>query len=119
MNKSQLVDSVVQDTGLSKKQAQLAVHGLINSIIQSLTAKEKVTLIGFGTFDTVTRAARTGRNPRTGKEVKIAATVNPKFKPGQAFKDAIAAATTASAKPTKDKPAKEVVSKSKDKAKKK
>ena len=89
MNKTELVASVAEKAGLTKKQADAAVAAVIASIEGSLKAGEKVSLVGFGTFETKTRAARQGRNPATGMSIKIAASKAPAFKAGKAFKDAI------------------------------
>ena len=89
MNKTELVASVAEKAGLTKKQADAAVAAVIASIEGSLKAGEKVSLVGFGTFEVKTRAARQGRNPATGKSIKIAASKAPAFKAGKAFKEAI------------------------------
>lgn len=89
MNKTELVASVAEKAGLTKKQADAAVAAVIASIEGSLKAGEKVSLVGFGTFEVKTRAARQGRNPATGKSIKIAASKAPAFKAGKAFKAAI------------------------------
>lgn len=89
MNKTELVTSVAEATGLSKKNAEAAVKATFDSITNAMVAGDKVQLIGFGTFETRDRAARTGRNPQTGKEIKIKASKAPAFKPGKALKDAV------------------------------
>lgn len=89
MNKTDLVNSVAEATGLSKKNSEAAVKAAFESIQNALVAGDKVQLIGFGTFETRDRAARTGRNPQTGKEIKIKASKAPAFKPGKALKDAV------------------------------
>jgi len=101
MNKSELVKSIADQTGITLKLADEVVDAITESITATLKAKDKVTLIGFGTFETAARAARTGRNPKTGEEIKIKATVTPKFKPGKALKDAVA--NKAKAKPAAKK----------------
>ncbi len=89
MNKTELIASVAEKAGLTKKQADAAVNAVIASIEDSLKAGEKVSLVGFGSFEVKKRAARKGRNPATGKSIKIAASKAPAFKAGKAFKDAI------------------------------
>ena len=89
MNKSQLVAKVAEKAGLTKKDAEKAVNGLFASVQEALVSGDKVQMIGFGTFETRERAARTGRNPQTGQEIKIAASVIPAFKPGKALKEAV------------------------------
>lgn len=89
MNKNELVEAVAASSGLSKADAGRAVDAVVGSITGALKAGESVNLIGFGTFDVRERAARTGRNPRTGEEIQIAAAKNPAFKAGKALKDAV------------------------------
>ena len=89
MNKSQLVAKVAEKAGLTKKDAEKAVNGLFASVQEALVSGDKVQMIGFGTFEVKNRAARTGRNPQTGAEIKIAASKNPAFKAGKALKDAV------------------------------
>ena len=89
MNKTELVANVAEKAGLSKKDAEKALSAVIESIEEALVEGDKVQLIGFGTFEVKDRAARTGRNPQTGKEIKIAASRNPVFKAGKALKDAV------------------------------
>lgn len=89
MNKTELVNSVAEAAGLSKKQAEAAVKATLDSITNAMVAGDKVQLIGFGTFETRERAARTGRNPQTGKEIKIKASKVPAFKAGKALKDVV------------------------------
>ena len=90
MNKSELVDSVASETGLTKVQSAEAVDAVINSIQSALKDGDQVSLVGFGTFLVTDRAARIGRNPRTGEELKIPAAKLPKFRPGKGLKDAVA-----------------------------
>lgn len=90
MNKVELVAAVAEKAELSKKDAEKAVAALLGAVEDALAAGEKVQLVGFGTFEVRERAARTGRNPQTGAEIKIAASKQPVFKAGKAFKDAIA-----------------------------
>lgn len=89
MNKTELVASVAEKAGLTKKDAEKAVSALFDSVQEALAKADKVQLIGFGTFETRERAARKGRNPQTGKEISIAASKSPVFKAGKALKDAI------------------------------
>ncbi len=86
MNKAELVAAIVEDSGLSKKDAEAAVKSFVNVVSEELQKKEKVQLIGFGTFEVSERKARTGRNPRTGETIKIKKTSVPKFKPGASLK---------------------------------
>ncbi len=90
MNKTELVASVAEKAGLSKKDADKAVAAVIDSVIAALKAGDKVALVGFGTFEVRARAAREGINPQTKQKITIAASKNPVFKAGKAFKDAIA-----------------------------
>ncbi|MBS9781402.1 MAG: HU family DNA-binding protein [Gammaproteobacteria bacterium] len=89
MNKTELVEAVAKSAGLSKADAGKAVDAFVDSVTNALVKGDKVTLIGFGTFETRKRAARTGRNPRTGEEIKIAASKTPAFKAGKKLKDAV------------------------------
>ena len=89
MNKQELVKKVAADAGLTQKQAAAALESTIAAVKETVAAGGKVQLIGFGTFDSKKREARQGRNPRTGKAVKIAAATLPVFKAGKAFKDAV------------------------------
>ena len=91
MTKAELVDAVAKSANLTKAAAEKAVGAFISSVSGALVAGGKVTLVGFGTFEVASRQARTGRNPQTGKEIKIAAAKLPKFRPGKALKDAVAA----------------------------
>lgn len=87
MKKADLVAKMAEVAGVTKKQAELALNGFISSTTEALKAGEKVTLVGFGTFSAVTRKERTGRNPQTGKPLKIAAKTSGKFSPGKSLKD--------------------------------
>lgn len=89
MNKSDLVDAVAADSGLTKADAAKAVDALFDAVTGALKKGDEVRLVGFGTFAVSERAARTGKNPRTGEEIKIAAAKQPKFKPGKGLKDAL------------------------------
>ncbi len=90
MNKVELVAAVAEKAELSKKDAEKAVAAVLAAVEEAVAAGEKVQLVGFGTFEVRERAARTGRNPQTGAEIKIAASKQPVFKAGKAFKDAVA-----------------------------
>ncbi len=89
MNKAELVTSVAAKSGLSKKDAEKAIDSTIESIQDALGQGDKVTLVGFGTFEVRDRAARKGRNPQTGEEIEIAAAKVPGFKAGKSLKDAL------------------------------
>ncbi len=89
MNKTELVEAVASAADISKATANSAVDAVVSSVTEALQKGDKVTLIGFGTFEVRERAARTGRNPRTGEEIKISATKIPAFKAGKALKDAV------------------------------
>ncbi|WP_318664502.1 HU family DNA-binding protein [Treponema sp.] len=89
MNKSELVDAIAKDTGLSKKDSEAALKATIETISKELTKGHDVSLIGFGTFSVGKRAARNGINPKTGETIKIAASKSPKFKAGKALKDRV------------------------------
>lgn len=89
MNKSTLVSNVAKATGLTKKDSIAAIDAIFATMTKALADGEKVQLIGFGTFEVRQRAARKGRNPQTGAEIEIPATVVPAFKAGKALKDAV------------------------------
>jgi DNA-binding protein HU-beta len=89
MNKGELVDAVAKDAKISKGQAQEAVDSFVKNVQKALKKGQKVTVVGFGTFATSKRAARTGRNPQTGKPIKIAAKKVARFLPGKALKENI------------------------------
>ena len=89
MNKTQLIDVVATKTGLKKKEAEAAVNATTEAIAEALKAGDKVQLIGFGTFEVKERAAREGRNPKTGETITIAASKHPAFAAGKALKDAV------------------------------
>ena len=88
-NKAELVDRVAKKTQLTKKDVSATVEALFETIQEALKAGEKVQVIGFGTFEVRERAARKGRNPQTGKEIKIKASKVPAFKAGKDLKDAV------------------------------
>ncbi|WP_164670238.1 HU family DNA-binding protein [Virgibacillus doumboii] len=89
MNKTELVKAVSASTELTKKDSAKAVDAVFESITEALKNKDKVQLIGFGNFEIRERSARKGRNPQTGKEIQIAATNAPAFKPGKALKELV------------------------------
>jgi len=89
MNKADLIQAVAAKSGLSKKDAEVALAAVIDSITDALKAGDKVSLVGFGTFAVKARAARTGKNPQTGETIEIAASKVPAFAAGKALKDAI------------------------------
>ena len=89
MNKSELVAAMAEKTQLSKKDAEAALKAFTDVVAEELKKGEKIQLVGFGTFEVSERSARTGRNPQTGAEMKIAASKAPKFKAGKALKDSI------------------------------
>ena len=90
MKKADFIDAVATKTGLSKKQTSEVVDAVLETITGALTKKGSVSFIGFGTFSTTERAARTARVPGTGKEVKVPATTAVKFKVGKGLKEAVA-----------------------------
>ena len=89
MNKGELVAALAAKTGSTKKSAEASLDALVEIATAELKKGGKVQLVGFGTLEVRKRAARKGRNPQTGEEIKIAASKNPKFKPGKSFKDMI------------------------------
>ncbi len=89
MNKADLINHVASSAGLSKLSAGDAVEAVIGCITDTLSNGGSVSLVGFGTFSVVARAARTARNPRTGEAIQLAASNAPKFKAGKALKDAV------------------------------
>lgn len=90
MTKTEIVEQMAQDAGISKTAAETAFRSCIASITNSLKKGQEVAIVGFGTFSVVSRAARTGRNPQTGEPIEIKASQVPRFKPGKALKDAMA-----------------------------
>lgn len=90
MNKSELIEALVAKTDMSKAAAGRAPDALLETITTTVAKKQDVTLVGFGTFKAIKRAARKGKNPRTGEALKIAATTVPKLTPGATFKAAVA-----------------------------
>lgn len=89
MNKAELVAEVAERSGLTKRDAEKAVNAVVESIEGALTKGDKVSLVGFGTFEVRSRAPRSGRNPRTGESLEISASRVPAFKAGKALKDSI------------------------------
>ena len=89
MNKGELVVALSEKTNTSKKSAEQSLDALISVIKETLANGDKIQLVGFGTFETRKRAARKGRNPQTGAEMKIAASTVPVFKAGKALKDTV------------------------------
>ena len=89
MTKSELVSEIAKGADLNNKQAEAALNTFTNSVTKALASGDKVPLMGFGTFDVKERAARTGRNPRTGESIDIAACKVPSFKAGNVLKEAV------------------------------
>ena len=89
MNKTELIAAVAEKAELSKKDAEAAITAMVDAITEALSQEEKVQLVGFGSFEVKSRAARTGRNPRTKEVVEIPASKVPVFKAGKALKDAV------------------------------
>ena len=90
MNKTELVAAIAEKANLSKKDAEKALAAFTDTVADTLKKGDKIQLVGFGTFEVRERAARTGINPQTKQTIKIAASKNPVFKAGKAFKDAVA-----------------------------
>lgn len=89
MNKNELISKVAGQTGYTKKDTGAVIDAVIEAIIDTVASGEKISIVGFGTFAVAEREARTGRNPKTGEEIEIAASKSPKFKAGSAFKTAV------------------------------
>lgn len=89
MNKSELVSAIAEETGISKKDTEATLNGFMNVVSNVLAKKEKIQLVGFGTFETRQRAAREGVNPQTKQKIKIPASTVPAFKPGKALKEIV------------------------------
>ena len=87
MNKTELIEAIATESGLKKKDAEAALVAFVDVVEKALAKGDKVQLVGFGTFEAKTRAAREGRNPKTGATIKIAASKYPAFSAGKAFKD--------------------------------
>ena len=90
MTKAELVSAIAEKTDLTKNDSEKALAAVLDSITEALKKDEKVSLVGFGTFEVRSRAARKGVNPQTGKEISIEATKVPAFKAGKALKDSVA-----------------------------
>jgi DNA-binding protein HU-beta len=90
MNKGELVEAIAAKTEMTKRDTDILLNAMIESIMEAVAAGEKVTLVGFGSFEPRERAAREGRNPQTGKAIKIAATTVPAFSAGKQFKEMVA-----------------------------
>lgn len=90
MNKSELIEAIAKSAELTKADAERALSAAVETVVKAVAKGDTVTLVGFGTFKSSKRAARTGRNPQTGKELKIAATTVPRFTAGATFKAAVA-----------------------------
>lgn len=90
MNKSELIEATAKAADISKAAADRALSAIIDSVVKAVSKGDTVTLVGFGTFKSAKRAARTGKNPKTGEPLKIAATTVPKFSAGAGFKAAVA-----------------------------
>jgi len=90
MNKSELIDAIAEESGLSKADAAKALDAVTGAIVDAVANGDSVSLIGFGTFKASARAAREGKNPKTGEKLSIAATTVPKFSAGSNFKAAVA-----------------------------
>ena len=89
MNKAELISAIATDAGVSKSVASKVLDSMINNVTESLKKGDKVTLVGFGTFSVTKRKARTGRNPQTGKEIKIPARKVAKFRAGAKLAEAV------------------------------
>ncbi|NBI72432.1 HU family DNA-binding protein [Otoolea muris] len=89
MNRTELIAAVAEKAELSKKDAEKAIKAFTEAVSEELANGGKIQLVGFGTFEVAERAAREGRNPKTGETMPIAASKSPKFKPGKALKDMI------------------------------
>ena len=90
MNKGELIDAVAEEAGVSKKNAEEILTAMLDVITETVASGDKVSLIGFGAFESRQRKAREGRNPKTGEKLKIPATVVPAFSAGKGFKEAVA-----------------------------
>ena len=90
MNKSELIEITAKEADISKAAAEKALSAVMAAIVKTVSKGDSVTLVGFGSFKSSKRAARVGRNPQTGKELKIAATTVPRFTAGATFKAAVA-----------------------------
>lgn len=91
MNKSELIDAIAEKTELSKVASGKALDAVLETIVQAVAKGDAISLVGFGSFKAAARAAREGKNPKTGEKIKIPATTVPKFSAGASFKAAVAA----------------------------
>ncbi len=98
MNKGELVDAIAEKANVTKKEADAVLSAALDTIVESVTKGDKVTLVGFGSFEKRERKEREGRNPKTGETMTIAATTVPAFSAGKAFKDTVAAKPAAKGK---------------------
>ena len=89
MNKTELINAIANETGLSKKDTEATINSFVNVVSNALVEKDKVKLVGFGTFETRERAARTGKNPQTGEKLNIPASIVPAFKAGKSLKEKV------------------------------
>lgn len=89
MNKTELIEAIANESGLTKRDAEKALSAFTDTVTSAMKNGDKVQLVGFGTFEVSKRAARTGRNPQNGETVEIAASATPKFKAGKALKNAV------------------------------
>ena len=89
MNKAELIEAIANETDLTKAGAARVLNALLDTVVKTVAKKQDVQLVGFGTFKAAKRAARTGKNPRTGEPLKIAAATVPRFSAGAAFKAAV------------------------------
>jgi len=103
MNKGELIDAIAEKASVTKKEADIVLTSMIDSIMDAVADGQKVTLVGFGTFEPRDRQAREGRNPQTGTAIKIPATTVPAFSAGKAFKDKVAEAAAEKAPADKKK----------------
>lgn len=90
MTKTELIDALAAESGLKKSEVEKVLGAFTKTVAETLKKGENITLVGFGSFGISERKARTGRNPQTGKEIKIPARKSPKFTPGKGLKDAVA-----------------------------
>lgn len=89
MNRTELISAMAENANMTKVDTEKALKAFVDTVTEELKNGEKIQLVGFGTFEVAERAARTGRNPQTGKEIQIAASKSPKFKAGKALKTAV------------------------------
>ncbi|MGD0398324.1 MAG: HU family DNA-binding protein [Syntrophobacteraceae bacterium] len=89
MTKAELVAKIASEVGLTKSQAEKALDGFVSAVSNALSAGDKITLVGFGTFSVAKRSKREGRNPRTGKKIKIPAKIVAKFKAGKTLSEKV------------------------------